>query len=121
MKHLLLVEDDPIIARLTRALVGRAGWDTDWVETGRRAIETLSERRYPLVLLDLGLPDVDGKGVVLWLRHFEADRGHARTPVVVLSATDSPRVTTLDVDTVLQKPLRMAALEEILLRLEVTS
>lgn len=114
MKHALMVEDDPIVARLNRMLLTRAGWETDWVETGRQAIETLSSRRYPLILLDLGLPDVDGAGVVIWLRQFEKERGHARTPLLIVTATEATRINRLDVDGVLQKPLRMSALEQAL-------
>lgn len=120
MKQALLVEDDAIVARLTRMLLVRAGWEVEWVETGRQAIDVLSNRRYSLVLLDIGLPDIDGYGVTLWLRHFEKDRGVARTPILVVSASEVKRRASLDVDGVLQKPLRMNALETALHELEAS-
>ena len=120
MKQALLVEDDPVVARLTRALLTRAGWESDWVETGRHAVETLSERRYEAVILDLGLPDLDGICVAVWLRDFEKARGHARSHIVVVSANDLEPSPRLDVDAVLQKPLRMTDLEVALQEVETT-
>lgn len=116
MKCALLIEDDPIVARLTRVLLARAGYETVWAETGRQAIDALSERRFPVIFVDLGLPDIDGSGVVIWLRHFEKERSHARAAVFVISANEVRASRALDVDGVLQKPLRMPALEQALQR-----
>lgn len=116
MHTVLLVEDDAIVARLTTVLLTRNGWAVHHVASGRAAIATLSEHRYSLIVLDLGLPDIDGTGVLLWLRAFEARMQRSRTPVVVASASGSrgTGIDPNDVDGVLQKPIAMSGLNALL-------
>ena len=105
----LLVEDDDMIGRsLSHALKG-AGWSVDWVRNGELAHSALADGNYSCVLLDLGLPGLDGTEV---LRRARA-RGDL-TPVVVLTARDGveDRVHGLDIgaDDYLLKPFEMAEL-----------
>ena len=105
----LLVEDDDMIGRgLTHALKG-AGWSVDWVRNGELAHSALADGDYSCVLLDLGLPGLDGTEV---LRRARA-RGDL-TPVVVLPARDGveDRVHGLDIgaDDYLLKPFEVAEL-----------
>ena len=90
----LLVEDDDMIGRgLTHALKG-AGWSVDWVRNGALAHSALADGDYSCVLLDLGLPGLDGTEV---LRRARA-RGDL-TPVVVLTARDGVEDRVLGLDT----------------------
>lgn len=69
--RILVVEDDSLLARgLTRVLT-RAGHAVDKAETGVQADKTLRAASYDLVVLDIGLPDIDGFEVLrrLHLRH----------------------------------------------------
>ncbi|RZJ59283.1 MAG: response regulator transcription factor [Acidovorax sp.] len=105
----LLVEDDDMIGRsLSHALKG-AGWSVDWVRNGELAHSALADGAYSCVLLDLGLPGIDGIEV---LRRARA-RGDL-TPVVVLTARDGveDRVHGLDIgaDDYLLKPFEVAEL-----------
>ena len=68
----LIVEDDPAVARILRVCLRRAGFDTSEAETGRQALKVLEERRPDAVLLDLGLPDGLG-GAVLKRLHESPD------------------------------------------------
>ncbi|MFN3436681.1 MAG: response regulator [Acidovorax sp.] len=107
--RVLLVEDDDMIGRsLSHALKG-AGWSVDWVRDGALAHSALADGDYRCVLLDLGLPGLDGTEV---LRRARA-RGDL-TPVVVLTARDGldDRILGLDIgaDDYLLKPFEVPEL-----------
>lgn len=99
----LLVEDDEMIGRsLAQALEG-SGWSVDWVRDGSLGQCAMADGAYTCVLLDLGLPSLDGTALLRRAR----ERGD-RTPVVVLTARDSieDRIRGLDLgaDDYLLKP-----------------
>lgn len=81
--RILLVEDDERIgSALVRALEGN-GFDVRWTRAGEDAVTTVGVRRPDLVLLDLGLPDMDGLEVCR--RIHAAD---SRIDVIMLTARD---------------------------------
>lgn len=63
MAHLLLVEDDATIGTVLQASLASSGHEVTWRENGRDAIEHATTAPVDLVLLDLGLPDMDGVDV----------------------------------------------------------
>jgi len=71
-RSVLIVEDDPAVARILRVCLRRAGFDTTEVESGGDALKKMSEGRPDAVLLDLGLPDGLG-GAVLKRLHESPD------------------------------------------------
>jgi two-component system response regulator QseB len=101
--RILLVEDDELLGDGVRAALERARHAVEWVQDGRLAAAALGGSAFDLVILDLGLPDVDGLEVLCGLR----TRGGAM-PVLVLTARDAPaqRVAGLDAgaDDYLSKP-----------------
>lgn len=111
MKKVLLVEDDPGIARFLQRGLAIEGYQVDWVANGTEAL--LATRKAPSVaILDLGLPDIDGLSVCrVWRRTFPD------LPVLILSARDAveSKVAGLDAgaDDYLTKPF---AFEELLAR-----
>lgn len=111
--RLLLVEDDRMIGESLRNALRGSGYAVDWVRDGRAADATLSTERFDLVLLDLGLPQLDGMEVLRAMRA-RADR----TPVIVLTARDAvaSRVLGLDAgaDDYIVKPFE---LDELLARM----
>jgi len=100
---LLLAEDDPMIgAGMARGLK-LAGFVVDWVRDGRTARAALDQGEYTLLLLDLGLPLLDGVALLKELR-----RGGRDIPVLVVTARDTvaDRISGLNLgaDDYLTKP-----------------
>ena len=81
MAELLLVEDDAAIARPLLRALERAGHETRWVTTGGDAEVAVFDTEPELVVLDLGLPDIDGLEVCRHLRS-----SHENLPIIVLTA-----------------------------------
>jgi two-component system, OmpR family, KDP operon response regulator KdpE len=110
----LVVEDDPPILRFLRIALTSHGFRYAEATTGQEALVRFGELRPDLVILDLGLPDRDGIGVLRELRAF------SRVPVVVLSARDREldKVVALDsgADDYLSKPFGVG---ELIARLKV--
>ncbi|MGP4974213.1 response regulator [Psychrobacter alimentarius] len=91
--RVLVVEDDLMIGEsLSEALQDEA-YTVDWVKDGRQAILTLKVQPYDIILLDLGLPEVDGMGVLNAIRDAKIE-----TPVLILTARDQlkDRIAGLD-------------------------
>jgi DNA-binding response OmpR family regulator len=101
--NLLVVEDDPKIAAVLVKGLRKQGFTAEWVMTGTEALSRLDVADVDLLLLDLGLPDLDGLEVLEQLRN----RGW-ESPVVVITARTDPRDRTraaeLGVQSYLTKP-----------------
>lgn len=108
--RILVVEDDAPLARSIMSLLRAAGHAVDHVATGRDALLVIAGEPYSLILLDVGLPDLDGFEVLARLR-----RGGERVPVLMLTARDAldDRVRGLDLgaDDYLRKPFAPEELE----------
>lgn len=111
--RVLIVEDEAEVADLLLRTLREAAWAADTASTGKTALTALAVNEYDLVVLDVGLPDMDGFEVC---RRWRASGG--RTPVLMLTARGalSDRVVGLDsgADDYLPKPF---AVEELLARL----
>ncbi len=66
--RVLVADDDPSILQLVRTIVKREGFDVDCAADGVEAIEFLEEHDYPVILLDLMMPRMDGFEVIEWLK-----------------------------------------------------
>ncbi len=111
--RILVVDDDPALARTLRLALNMEGYAVDCAADGAQAIEQLERKRFDAVVLDVGLPRLDGLGICRWLR--ERRDG---TPVLMLTGreTVADRVRGLDAgaDDYLVKPF---ALDELRARL----
>src|SRR5471032_3296258 len=89
---ILIGEDDPASRRLLRPMLGAHGYRTLEAEGGAEALSALRHYRPDLVLLDLGLPDVDGLTLIGQIR------SATKVPIVVLSSRgdEAAKVTALD-------------------------
>jgi two-component system, OmpR family, KDP operon response regulator KdpE len=111
---LLLIEDELPIRRFLRTSLSGEGYRVVEAETGQHAIKLASQQPPDLVILDLGLPDVDGQEVLRQLREW------LQAPIIILSARDQEKqkVTALDsgADDYLAKPFSTG---ELLARIRV--
>ena len=112
--RILLIEDDANIRRFVRLALEDEGWQVFEAETAKRGLIEAASRQPDAVVLDLGLPDADGKTVISELRSW------SQLPILVLSARDheDEKVAALDVgaDDYLSKPF---GVPELLARLRV--
>jgi DNA-binding response OmpR family regulator len=83
--RVLLVEDDADLAKVILATFERAGVQVHHASTQRKAMELCVSSRPDLLILDIGLPDGDGFGLVDWLRQ---QHDMKKLPLVVYSAQD---------------------------------
>ena len=108
--RILMIEDDAALARSIAALLRASGHAVDHTTSGEEALTLVSGEPYALVILDVGLPDIDGFTVLERLRR----RGE-RVPVLMLTARDAldDRVRGLDLgaDDYLRKPFEPVELE----------
>ena len=105
MTRVLVVDDDAALARALSINLGARGFDVTVAATGREALAALAKVHPDAVVLDLGLPDLDGIEVLHGIR------GWTNVPVVVLSArtTSDEKVEALDAgaDDYVTKPFEM--------------
>ena len=106
---LLVVEDEEPARRLLRAYLARRGYRVDEAASAGEAMRAWDAHKPDLILLDLGLPDLDGVEVIRRIRR------DASTPIIVLSARGEERdkVAGLDAgaDDYLSKPFSVGELE----------
>jgi two-component system KDP operon response regulator KdpE len=100
--HLLLVEDDPATLHVLEATLEYGGFGSDVATTALDALQRLSDRSYDAVLLDLGLPDLDGSHLIKTLRT------NSDVPIMVVSGrgTEQDKIDSLDLgaDDFIAKP-----------------
>src|ERR1700730_17837600 len=110
--RVLVVDDEPQILRALRINLRVRSYEVDTAATGAQALETAARHPPDLVILDLGLPDLDGVEVI------EGLRGWTTAPIIVLSgrADSMDKVEALDAgaDDYVTKPF---AMEEMLARM----
>ena len=112
--RILLIEDDPQIRRFLRASLGVQGYELIEAETGNEGLALAASQVPDVIILDLGLPDLEGLEVIRRLREWSS------MPIIILSARGQERdkVANLDAgaDDYLTKPFGMA---ELLARIRV--
>lgn len=106
--RLLLVDDEPQILRALTPALTAAGYVVETAETGEDALGKMAADPCDVVILDLGLPDMDGKEVIVRLREW------SDAPVLVLSARDleTEKIAALDLgaDDFVNKPVGVGEL-----------
>jgi two-component system KDP operon response regulator KdpE len=112
MSRVLVVDDEPQIVRALGINLRARGYDVDVAPDGEKALEVAARHHPDVVVLDLGLPGIDGVEVIRGLR------GWSQVPIVVLSVRDreADKVAALDAgaDDYVTKPFGM---DELLARL----
>lgn len=92
LMRILLIEDDRVIAKLISLAIKTNGYQVDTSENGSIALNMISQQNYDLILLDLGLPDMDGIEIIEFVRQ------SSKVPIIVISAREreSDKVLALD-------------------------
>ncbi|MFI4998147.1 MAG: response regulator transcription factor, partial [Hyphomicrobiales bacterium] len=105
---ILVVDDEPQIQRFLKPSLEAAGYRPVMVTSGREALRLIATRAPDVVVLDLGLPDMDGKDVI------KAVREWSQVPIIVLSARDreGEKISALDLgaDDYVSKPFGIGEL-----------
>lgn len=108
MKTVLIIDDEPPIRRLLRLTLEPAGYKVLEAETGQLGLQETAAKRPDAIVLDMGLPDMDGLAALKRLREW------SQTPVLVLTVRDreADKVAALDAgaDDYLTKPFGAAEL-----------
>ena len=106
--RLLIVDDEPQILRALTPALAAAGFTVSTADNGEAALAQLAGEPSELVILDLGLPDMDGKEVIQRIREW------SDCPIIVLSARDleSEKIAALDLgaDDFVNKPVGVGEL-----------
>jgi two-component system KDP operon response regulator KdpE len=106
--HLLVVDDEPQLLRAITPALRAAGYQVSTAESGAAALAMLASEGCDAVILDLGLPDMDGKQVIQRVREW------SDAPIVVLSARDieQEKIEALDLgaDDFVNKPFAIGEL-----------
>ena len=99
---ILIIEDDAGIRKFLRTALDAEGYDCIETNAGKKALEIIASHCPDLILLDLGLPDMDGNRII------ESVRRWTKTPIVVISARgleeDKAQALDLGADDYLTKP-----------------
>src|SRR5262245_30524232 len=103
--RVLIVEDDPDIANLVAHYLGKAGFTTEVVASGRDALKVIADRPPALLILDLMLPQIDGLEICRSVRNHEKTAG---LPIIMHTARgeESERIVGLELgaDDYIAKP-----------------
>jgi two-component system KDP operon response regulator KdpE len=106
--RILVVDDEPQIQRFLKPSLTAAGFDVIAAVNGVEALKAAATQAPDAILLDLGLPDMDGKDVIVELRRW------SKVPIVVLSARDreTEKIAALDLgaDDYVNKPFGIGEL-----------
>jgi len=106
--RILVVDDEPQILRFLRASLGASGFEVIEAETGAEALKRAAADAPEIIVLDLGLPDMDGKDVIRSLRDW------SEIPIIVLSARarEAEKIEALDLgaDDYVNKPFSIGEL-----------
>jgi two-component system, OmpR family, KDP operon response regulator KdpE len=107
-QRILVVDDEPQILRFLKPSLTAAGYDVITATTGSEALTLTANQAPDAILLDLGLPDLDGKDVIRQLREWST------VPIIVISARDQEKekIAALDLgaDDYIDKPFGIGEL-----------
>jgi two-component system KDP operon response regulator KdpE len=108
MSHILLIDDEPSLVAVLKPVLGAAGYAVTIAMDARTGIAAMIEQQPDIVILDLGLPDLDGKDVITRMRAV------SDIPIIVISARhqEGEKIAALDggADDYVNKPFEIGEL-----------
>jgi CheY-like chemotaxis protein len=105
VKYVLVVDDEPVVRSLVEASLESADCRVLGAKDGPSALAAVSRRRPDLILLDLGLPGMEGAEVA---RRLKTDRATAGVPIIYLTGRQAP--SSPEAEGVIRKPFTPAVL-----------
>jgi two-component system, OmpR family, aerobic respiration control sensor histidine kinase ArcB len=109
IQQILLVEDNKIVGRITKdILLKELNCQVDIAETGKDALELIEQKTYDLILMDIGLPDIDGCTVTEQIRA-KTSSPNSKVPIIAVTAhaeeEEKQRFLEVGISRVIIKPL----------------
>ncbi len=115
-ERLLLVEDNEVNRMVALGMLKKLGYAADIAEHGGQALERAQAHDYPLILMDIQMPELNGFEATEQIRKMEGNG--RRTPIIALTANamagDADKCLAAGMDDYLAKPIQMAALQTML-------
>ena len=113
--QLLVIEDDPHFVAILTQLAGKHHFGCLYASTGEQGIALARQHRPSAIILDLGLPDMDGQEV---LSHLKSDDATRHIPVHIVSGRDPGSVSSMGAVGYLMKPVSVTDIDKAFLTLE---
>ena len=114
--EILIVEDNAVNQKVTRAILDKAGHYSVSAADGKKAIQLLRERSFDLILMDVQMPEMDGYEATRRIREIQSGTG-IRTPILALTAHamagDQDRCLKAGMDDYIAKPIHAATLVDL--------
>ena len=108
MPKILMIEDIPDNATLVKRILTSQGYEVYWADTAEAGLEMAEQSPPDLILLDLGLPDIDGQTLMGYLRQV---KGIETTPIIAVTAwpleTARMMVTAYGCNDYISKPIEV--------------
>lgn len=118
--HVLVVEDHPVNREVVTAVLESLGCRVSVAENGRQALDLCCSARFDLVLMDIQMPEMDGRQATIGIRAYEATADLSRMPIVALTANalkeDRDACLAAGMDDYLVKPVSREQLWAVLSR-----
>lgn len=111
--RVLVVDDEPAIRALVTKIVERQGFAVESARDGADAISKLEQQSYGVIVVDLMMPNVDGYGLIEYIKQ----QGDVRPAIIVVSAGDSVSLRRLDgsmVHSIVRKPFDIDVLGDLI-------
>ena len=99
-------------------MIDKDRYTLQFADNGRLAYEAFQKERFDLVLMDIGMPEMDGTEALKAIRAFEKSRNSAQTPIIAVTAHvmggDKEKLLDMGFNAYLGKPLIMQALNDLI-------
>jgi CheY-like chemotaxis protein len=116
--HILVAEDNLLNQEVVKRIVQSVGFTTKITQNGEECVEEFKKGNYDLILMDCLMPVLSGFEATIQIRKWEQMNGLKHTPIIALTATDSPgtrsHCLSVGMDDYLIKPVKKSVLEKLL-------
>lgn len=119
-RYVLIVEDNPIASKVQKMIMEHLNFEVDCAMTGEEGVDLAFKKKYDLILMDLGLPGIDGIETTKKIKSHVSSSYNTLTPIVAVTANEDPimreQCIQAGMNDVLSKPLTTIAAKELLAR-----